>query len=289
MDANGDRHDFVTAIAVPYRPSLFDQFRARVGSWLDEQLKDLVTPTAGFVAERAKGADAGAATTRNISVTGVSTGNHLILWIHIGIPVSGTRNVSSITDNAAGGSNTYNIDNSQASSATGSQVGHCLASAYIDPAKGAPTTITVNSTNVALGWKVEEFSGLATTAWFDTTNIGAGAATTGQTSGSATPAGAGELSIGIFSAALAETSWTVGNIGGVGSTQAGTTRNASPDLAFEYVLNGVSGAQTAAGTWASAPTIAAGSRAGIAFYKPIPPPVSLVFIAGRALRRFARR
>lgn len=216
---------------------------------------------AAFVAERGKGVTA-SGTAPTISVTGITAGNHLIILLGIPVPGTGTNSITSVTDDVG---NTYTIDLLVTATATGSASGMALVSGYC---ASAPSTLTINQASGATtSYKIEEFSGLATSNWFDTGNHGAGTTTTGQTSPSATPAAAGELAVGVFTVSRAETTFTSGNIGGIASTQAGTPRNASVDLGFEYVLSCASGLQTSAGTWASAPITIASCSDCIAFYK----------------------
>lgn len=212
-----------------------------------------------FVAERAKGTNA-AGTTQNISVS-PTQGNSLVLWLVFGPPGTGTANVSSITDNATP-ANTWTVDSTKASSASGATTGGAWCSCA--NVANVPTQITVTmSASVTVVYKVEEFSGGPIT--FDAGNVAQGTATAAETTGSVTPAGAGELAVaGFATSGTAESSFTVGG----SYLQAGTTRNAAPDIAFEYLLSGSSGAQTASGTWATAPALAAQTVNGLAFYKP---------------------
>lgn len=219
-----------------------------------------------FVAERAKGGTTSA--TPAISVSGISTGNHVIILVCIATPASGTRSVSSVADDKG---NTYQID-LQTASAAGGTIGIAVISAWIDPAKGAPATITLTmSASATVGYKVEEFSGLASTSWLDNAASGACTATTAQTTPSVTPAASGELAVAGGASVAAQASLTTGNIGGSASTQAGTSRNAASDVGFEYLLSCNSGAQTGAWTWATAPVSTNAGRNALVFYKAIPP------------------
>ena len=293
MDTLGGSYHFVSDVALPgiWLPN---RQILRKPWWLpgrplsrdEREARDAVMPAA-FVAERAKGTGTAAAS-YNVTVASITTGNHLIILVVVGIPASGSCAVTSVTDNAAGGSNTYTVDVGTPSVQITSVEGCYICSGWIDPGKGAPTQLTINiSVTATIAWKVEEFSGLNSTGWFDTGQVAAGQTTTAQTSPSATPARSGELAVGGFVVARIESAWTVGAIGSQTSVQAGTTRNANPDLAFEYVLSCDAGSQTAAGTWATAPATTASSKDLIAFYEP--PPKSLVGLANRAQRRFARR
>src|SRR5512143_1282624 len=66
----------------------------------------------GFVAERAKGNNA-SGTSHTISLTAApAVGNHIVLIIFLGTTATSTASASSFADNATGGANTYQTDNS---------------------------------------------------------------------------------------------------------------------------------------------------------------------------------
>jgi hypothetical protein len=221
---------------------------------------------AAFVQENYEAAPASAAT---ISITGAgyvapATGHHVIIVVLNGT-VSAGGGVSSCADDVG---NTYNVDANTNSS--GTVTGAAILSGYIDPANGAPGTITVTmSKAMTTGVRVEEWSGLPTTAFFDKATIAAGTATTGQTSASVTPIGAGELAIMAAIEQGTVTTWATGNIGTQASSDCGPVQGggASRLIGCEYVLACDAGAQTGAGTWASAPGSANNTKNILAFYK----------------------
>lgn len=213
-----------------------------------------------FVAERAKVGTASASTLA-LSYSGVTAGNLLVLGVGYGGSGLATRDYSSVSDS---GSNTWSIISHAVSGTIATSTGCALLYCVAVAASGTVTVTFTGSAGAPSG-KIEEFSGLSATP-LDTGNTnGANAAATSGTTPSVTPAAANELAVVIFTMGHAEASFTTGSIGGVGSTQAGTTINGanSGDIGFEYVLSGASGAQTGAGSW---PT-SAGWGSGLAFFK----------------------
>lgn len=184
-----------------------------------------------FVAERAiGGGNSGAGFTIPISVTGVVVGHHLIVALPIGSPGTGSVALSAVTDNQG---NSWQINQSKIALASGNVRGAALASARIGAvgAGGALViTLSFGSTNVAIGYKVSEWSGLHPTAWFDVGNSGATAASQNMVTGSIDPASSGELVFAMFSPSVGETSFTPG----AGYTQQGGPRSAAQEICVEY-------------------------------------------------------
>ena len=147
-----------------------------------------------FVAERYKNAAAvqpGNGVTNTLGVSGISVGNHLIILVSLrGGAAGAVITPVSASDNAG---NTYTLDVSLPS--TSSTMGVALLSAHMG---AAPTQVTLTFNNagasaVTCAFKVEEFSGLASTGYFDVGASSTPAATFTPTWPTITPAAAGEL------------------------------------------------------------------------------------------------
>jgi len=215
-----------------------------------------------FVAERYKNAAAvqpGNGVTNTLGVSGISVGNHLIILVSLrGGAAGAVITPVSASDNAG---NTYTLDVSLPS--TSSTMGVALLSAHMG---AAPTQVTLTFNNagasaVTCAFKVEEFSGLASTGYFDVGASSTPAATLTPTWPTITPAAAGELIFaGLAGGGNAQSSFTPGG----SYVQAGTPRNAAPEIIGQYLLSCPSGAQNATGTCATttSPALAIGA------YKP---------------------
>lgn len=123
-----------------------------------------------------------------------TAGNQVILVVQGGN--QGGAAVSSVTDNATGGSSTYNSDLSDTSN------GYYITGILSTPnVKSGVTTVTVNLGASSTGGSIVlfEFSGGNTSGWFDKAS-GGGTFTnsTTATTPALTPAGSGELSVGAF-------------------------------------------------------------------------------------------
>lgn len=135
------------------------------------------------------------------SPTAITVGNHLIM------PVGweDDETVASITD----ARNTWQVDATIAST-TSHRVSIC--SVFVAVAYQAADTLTINASAAgpeACMWELNEFSGLATTSWFDTSQTNASTGVTLDTGTTATLAQADSLGIGAFSeGAGANTTWT---------------------------------------------------------------------------------
>lgn len=214
--------------------------------------------------QRAVGGVTVAAASQVVAITGGVTGSLLIALITIGSQ-AGTLN--SITDNGVGGSS-WQID--QAVAGTSTLNGYAFASKLIGAT--APTSLTLNfSASVKFTWRILEFSGLASSAWFDkaATTKQTATGTTTPVTNAAVPVAAGELAVCVYGAGAAETSAGY-SISTSGYTPL-TPLNQAPDCPAGYNPNCAAGSQTAQATWGTS----TGYGAGLAFYFAAPVPKAI--------------
>ena len=131
--------------------------------------------------------DAASATSTTISFPVATTANNLVAVM---VRVGGTS-TAAITDDAASGGNTYNTDKSQFLSGAGTLY------IFTAPNAKATTVITVTLTggSATIRIAIAEYSGVATSAPLDQTNVATGSSTA-PNSGNVTPGQNNELLIG---------------------------------------------------------------------------------------------
>jgi hypothetical protein len=197
-----------------------------------------------FVSRRANAANAAAALTYTIAVSAGTTGNLLLVIVHIAVPSSGSNNAASVSDNGVGSA--WQRDITRNAATTGTLVGHAVFSTALGATPPTSLTLTMAGATSVVGYQVLEFAGTATSSWFDASStITQGAAGTSFTTSSVTPAAAGELALLNVGLTAAATAWTPG--GSYVST--GAVLGVQHEVGAAYILSGSSGAQTASASW----------------------------------------
>jgi hypothetical protein len=182
-----------------------------------------------------------------ISVSGLTPGNFLVV-VGMLAAANPAGSFNAITDNGVGSA--WQIDVNQARSST--NVGLLVASTIIGSTP--PTTITVpwSQTTAGASFKVYEFSGVVPTSWRDVVGtVTAQAASTAAAAGTLVPTQTGDLIIGAFGVAAAQSGFTAG----AGYTSFGSPLNAANDICAEYKVAGTL-SETDGGTYAAAATTA---------------------------------
>lgn len=211
-----------------------------------------------FVSRRADAQNQAAATTYTIPVTAGTTGDLLLVVVHIAVPSAGSNSASSVSDNGTGSA--WQRDVTRSATFAGTAVGYALFSTALGSSPPTSLTLTIAAATSVVGYSVFEFAGTATSSWFDAASVPAqGAGSTSVTTAAVTPAAAGELAFMSMGLTAAATAWTPGG----SYVSAGAIAGVQHEVGAEYILSGSSGSQTASASWTTS-AIAVGC---LAFYK----------------------
>jgi len=192
-----------------------------------------------------------------VGASGVSAGDFIIVGA---IADTDTETIVSVVDNAAGGSNTYQVDKTQ--NTAGGVTSCYIVSAIATRALTNGKLITITFSNdLDVGAAAWEFSGITTSSWLDKTAGQEYAFDTAWSSGStAATTQASELLIGC----AANDSGASGTPGGSFTEMIDTDITvASRGFYMEYRIVAATGTYAATGTWAAG----SGGPAAIATYK----------------------
>ena len=204
--------------------------------------------------QSASGTETSAATSLSGTFQSATTGGHLLV-LSAGIYSGATNRISSVTDSAG---NTWSRVGSYYVSGHFSD-GELWYTANAKPA----TTVTVHTASAAsVALEVQEFSGVATTSPLDTSAGGSNAGTSAG-SGSATPAVANELAVGLIAGHGNSQAITPTASGFTTQPQQTTTGTVVTVIAGHKVLSTTAG-QIFTGTFGTAMYWAS----GIALFKP---------------------
>jgi hypothetical protein len=136
----------------------------------------------------------GLLTASNVTSTSTNLGWSPTVGNHLFVALSGYQAgqfvLSSVSDNQAGGGNTYTIDAQQANGTT-AIVAASITSAKVTASSGTFTvTLTSDGAGSYMSYSITECSGVAATSWLDKTGTNSASAAPGANTATVTASGA---------------------------------------------------------------------------------------------------
>lgn len=199
------------------------------------------------------GVTASAATTNKAFASAPTVGNYiLVAFGSFGNNNSIQPAVTSIVDNASGGTNSYTLLGSKdVSNASNDRAVIWLYWAKVVRTIAALTVTVTTTVTTGISLSIAEFAGIIASSPIDGTAVTGAATSTAVSSGALTPGGANRLFIGVMGYDGSSASVTLTTTGGWATLQITDVNDTNQALATAYLIATDSAAKTAAWTLGS--------------------------------------